>query len=35
MAEILTKVSWDVDVVDTALASGVIMWVVWGQHSSL
>lgn len=31
----LTKVSRDKDVIDTGLASGVIMWVVWGQHSSL
>lgn len=31
----LTEVSRDEDVIDTGLASGVIMWVVWGQHSSL
>lgn len=31
----LTKVPRDEDVVDTALASGVIMWVVWWEHSSL
>lgn len=32
---ILTKVSRDEDVICTTLASGVIMRVVWGQHSSL
>lgn len=31
----LTKVPRDEDVIDTALTSGVIMGVVWGQHSSL
>lgn len=31
----LTKVSRDKDVVDTALSSGIIMWVVWGQNGSL
>lgn len=31
----LTKVTRDKDVIDTALTSGVIMGVVWGQHSSL
>lgn len=35
MLKMLTKVPRDEDVIDTALASGVIMWVVWGQHSSL
>lgn len=31
----LTKVPRDIDVINTALSSGVIMRVVWGQHSSL
>lgn len=35
MLEMLTKVPRDEDVIDTALTSGVIMGVVWGQHSSL
>lgn len=35
MVAILTKVSRHKDVIDTALPSGVIMGVVWGQHSSL
>lgn len=30
----LTKIAWDIDVVDTALASCVIMWVIWGQNCS-
>lgn len=32
---VLTEVSRDEDVIDTTLTSGVIMRVVWGQHSSL
>lgn len=31
----LTKVPRDKDVIDTGLPYGVIMRVVWGQHSSL
>lgn len=32
---LLTKVSRHKDVIDAALTSGVIVGVVWGQHSSL
>lgn len=35
MLEMLTKVPRDKDVINTAVAFGVIMWVVRGQHSSL
>lgn len=35
MLKILTEVTRDKDVIDTALAFGVIVWVVWGQYSSL
>lgn len=35
MLEMLTKVPRDEDIINTALTSGVIMGVVWGQNSSL